>query len=433
MAWYLNPTQQNNHVSQSLEEVQPLFGTIPPYCLTLGSFIHVGSFLCLVNNVIIRFIRLLDDGCIGNVYDALSEEQKSQNVNEIESYVKGLNGRELVQTSSLIKFQLHHVQDVSFVFSPSDIQQNHIVMHGIQNSFYCCYSKLLSTDLQPIQDFSCFPCSHEEAIFGNPSFPLRIWQSLTDLQDQFRSMLSYSNEKQGNFVPNKRRKIKFPSECFKYLCKKVHMKPKEFLMRSIQQRMLSGASVMTVRIVEAGQLLVFETTEHFDALESLLGSFILFHFRRKRPLLGQTHTLQESIGNNVFNLISTKNTQCNPEETVSLNGRVTLKMGERDLTITLSFTRWSYENYDERGLPSDCPLPSLQRTILGFRPAVVVASTHPTMVRVGDRFMHQQQKWKVTVIGPGWINAKRVAGGAGSIETFQDVDRVKNAIADYYK
>jgi hypothetical protein len=291
----------------------------------------------------------------------------------------------------------------------------------------------LTSELLPIEDFSCFPCSYEEAIFGNPSFPLRIWQSLTDLQDQCRSMLSYSNEKQGNFVPNKRRKIKFPSEGFKYLCRKVNMKPKEFLMRSIQQRMLSGASVMTVRIVEPAQLLVFETTEEFDALESLLGSFILFHFRRKRPLLGQTQTLQESIGNNVFNLISTKNTQCNPEETVRLNGRVTLKMGERDLTITLSFTRWSYEHYDERGIPSDCPLPSLQRTILGFRRPVAAAPTHPTIVRVGDRFIHLQRKWKVTAIGSEWIKAKRVAGATGSIETFEDVDIVKQAIADYYK
>jgi hypothetical protein len=139
MAWYLNPTQQNDDVFQSLEEVQPSFGTVPPYCLTLGSYIHVGSFLRLVKNVIIRFIRVLDDGCIGNVYDVLPEEQKPQTVNEIESYVKGLNGRELFQTSSLIKFQLHQVQDVSFVFSPSDILQNHIVMHGIQIFFFVAF------------------------------------------------------------------------------------------------------------------------------------------------------------------------------------------------------------------------------------------------------------------------------------------------------
>ena len=135
MAWYLNLKQQNNDVIQSLEEVQPSFGTIPPYCVALGSLIHVGSFPCLVTNVLVRFICLLDDGCIGNVYDVLSEEQETQSVNKIASYVKGLNGRELFQTSSLIKFQLHHVQDVAFVFSPSDILQNHIVMHGIFPSY----------------------------------------------------------------------------------------------------------------------------------------------------------------------------------------------------------------------------------------------------------------------------------------------------------
>jgi hypothetical protein len=413
-------------------EAEPNFASIPEYCPPLKAFIHVGSFLYLNDDRVVRLVGVEEPTqLIGNLYTKLEGDCPAYEESMVD-YLRGLKNCELCQTLGKVNFCTYDIKDIAFVFSSSDIEREHIVMHGIKNAFFCRFKKGPSSCLTRLSDFCCFPSFHEHSTHCESCFPLRIWRAIYTIQDTFRSMLSNSSEGQGAFVPNKRKKIFFSSEAWKYIYPRMGhaVSPIDVSSSKIKQKMLCGATAKTVRFKDSGQKLILTTQEHYDALEGVFGSMVLFGFRRKRPKVGMKEPL---CVNNEFNVIAPNihNEHANTNKKAVLHARVIFVMDQTELLVSLSFGVLPYVPASLGGEPSVCGLPSLTATILHFRIADASAPTSNTArVRVNRRFRHNGVKYKVVSVASGTARCKRMGQNTDdTMYTFDDLDYVGNQIA----
>jgi hypothetical protein len=256
------------------------------------------------------------------------------------------------------------------------------------------------------------------------------------LQDFVRAMLSNYSEKQGDFVPNKKRSLFFPLESWYYICRRTN----DILVATVVSRtivkykILSSARARTYRFIDRNaQKLVLEDQEHLDAFESVLGSMSLFGYRRKRPKIGEDPKKVGDIKEgDIFNLVAPLN------DVACLHPKAILEMSHGVLSISLSFCSYSYESSGPYGTAANCPSRSLANTIVGFRDMSIARQDHesirPTYIKKNKRFYHNGRKYKVVTIDATYVYCKATTSNqeGEATERFEDFEYVSQAIKANY-
>jgi hypothetical protein len=191
----------------------PLFGGIS---ISVGSCVEVA----IQGELLVAQVCQAEDpaskGIRVNVYRLIGGS-------ELEASIPCLSGiaqdtAEVYQTNEYFNVQCGDIKNISYVFSPSEMEQNGYVIQGISNAFVCRYQAdgnlkvsnyCFPTDVPNYCSLASQSCYHE-----------RIWSSLEHIRAMLHKALNKMSEKQGVKYMEK---CFFPNESWLYIKAQVDM------------------------------------------------------------------------------------------------------------------------------------------------------------------------------------------------------------------
>ena len=95
---------------------------------------------------------------------------------------------------------------------------------------------------------------------------LRIWRSISVVQDVLMKMLNRVSERQGLFSRSREKLPLFPEESWFYFCRRAGIEPIKRSGRRVRQRLLFGLKSQSKRVDTEVEILHFQTEEQLKKL-----------------------------------------------------------------------------------------------------------------------------------------------------------------------
>jgi hypothetical protein len=190
----------------------PLFG---------GILARVGSFLMVDIEDIVLVAQVTEQEDLEsklirvNVYRSVDGSELAKSIPCLSGIAQ--DTAEVFQTDEYHDILVGHITNISFVFSPSEMERNGYVIQGISNAFVCRYQA--DGNLKVFN--YCFPndvtnyCSPRRSCYHE-----RIWSSLEHVRAIMHKALNKMGEKQGVKCMEK---CFFPQESWSYIKDSVEM------------------------------------------------------------------------------------------------------------------------------------------------------------------------------------------------------------------
>jgi hypothetical protein len=199
----------------------------------------------------------------------------------------GLGLHEVILTTEISEFLLDcDIEEVAFVFTPNQLEENGAVLQGMDNAFVCCFNqkglkKVVTKTLSP-----AFPSKHDNLLCPvTQCYTSKTFHDIEYLRNQIYSDLNRVSKLQGDANGTFNR-IPFSSESWDYLVSKLcgglgltlHLYDERTSKYGIRQDMYR-TKFFTMQTVELVQI---DDTASLDNLHSILGETIAYGICAKR-------------------------------------------------------------------------------------------------------------------------------------------------------
>ena len=428
------------------ERSLPKYDKDPVYVEHLKVEIEVGTF------ILFRESRQSENLLVGRIVDvALGPPRSTVNIFRKVGTVEGAevqkledgsvcNIPELLQTQEFRELRHHQdVVDFAFVFPPKAVVDGLVNCSGISNAFICRYLFVDHTsELVEIEDIVSFP-----SLYSSEDQPwvrtrcvdcvgLRIWRSVSVVQDILMKMLNRQSERQGLFARAREKVPLFPPETWLYLSRRAAgvIEPIKRSGRRVRQRLLYGMKMQTKRVETKVEILRFETDEQLIVLRKILGIAATVGVRRRKARIDETKYIQT---NDALNIVTGSDSAEDPFTLRTEEEGIDLVFDQMELVVICRYSKYVY-SADDDGEPVDCPCDHVEALLLGGgQNPNLVDDSQESLVVIGSMFQFDNVVLRISSVKSDEVVGEVVApsGRRGERITFTDKGEVSRLVVAY--
>jgi hypothetical protein len=423
----------------------PNYQELPVFWPRLKAFIEIGSFILFDvvdnnENIEKRPLQLGQIVCsthAGSRVKVLLLEYDKPNNASHHRPITSESGRcitEVIITSVTKEIYTADIHDIAWVFDERTLSELSAYLQGISNVFIIRFN----SNNEPIQDFTCFPCSHPDCLVPK-SLAKKLYDDLERVRDLLTQVLCRRSELQGEKV----RVLKHSFACqefwswLKLVLVEDHAMiiHDELTCKKPRIRLIHQMKRIKVSTETLYEIFRFETNNDLERLRRLFGETIIYGVREKFPKLGLGATAL--VGNEALNII--RASKDNDEDAdfplvpSKYSGGVDL-VYKADGTLSI---RVRYEKlFFQAGGTIDIP-EHLNNMLTEYKWGPYYLHTQEQQpppdddddsIAIDDMFDSDKVTYEVTEVLANLVVARRLSDGAEV--NFEDVDAVREAIKE---
>jgi hypothetical protein len=423
----------------------PNYQELPVFWPRLKAFIEIGSFILFDvvdnnENIEKRPLQLGQIVCsthAGSRVKVLLLEYDKPNNASHHRPITSESGRcitEVIIISVTKEIYTADIHDIAWVFDERTLSELSAYLQGISNVFIIRFN----SNNEPIQDFTCFPCSHPDCLVPK-SLAKKLYDDLERVRDLLTQVLCRRSELQGEKV----RVLKHSFACqefwswLKLVLVEDHAMiiHDELTCKKPRIRLIHQMKRIKVSTETLYEIFRFETNNDLERLRRLFGETIIYGVREKFPKLGLGATAL--VGNEALNII--RASKDNDEDAdfplvpSKYSGGVDL-VYKADGTLSI---RVRYEKlFFQAGGTIDIP-EHLNNMLTEYKWGPYYLHTQEQQpppdddddsIAIDDMFDSDKVTYEVTEVLANLVVARRLSDGAEV--NFEDVDAVREAIKE---